>query len=210
MGLRDSQLRDRDIGLVMQALDQRKGRPAWAKVSDGSQGLRTLWGQWKRLSIQDGVLYRKWEDGAGLTSRWKVVVPSEKKKEVLFHVHDSPAAGHLGVSRPVERVRQGFFWVGIKRDVRRYCRQCDACTGQRLPNGAPKVPMQQYQVGSPMSRIGIDIQGPFPKSKSGNTVILVIEDYFSKWVEAVPLPNQEAVTVAKALTERWICARGPS
>ena len=59
-----------------------------------------------------------------------------------------------------------------------------------------------------MSRIEVDIQGPFPKTKEGNTVILVIEDYFTKWVEAVPLPNQEAATVAKALTERWICVWG--
>ena len=57
-------------------------------------------------------------------------------------------------------------------------------------------------------RITIDIVGPFSTSHSGNKVILVVGDYFTKWTEAYALPNQEAETVAKILVEEFICRFG--
>ena len=43
---------------------------------------------------------------------------------------------------------------------------------------------------------------------NGNKVILLIEDHFTKWYEAVPLPDQQATTMATALIEHWICRLG--
>jgi hypothetical protein len=33
-------------------------------------------------------------------------------------------------------------------------------------------------------------------------------DYFRKWPEAYGLPNQDAVTVSRALMENWVCCYG--
>ena len=41
--------------------------------------------------------------------------------------------------------------------------------------------------------------GPILESKSGNLYILTVCDYFSKWVEAVPLLSKHADGVAHAL-----------
>ncbi|XP_018563442.1 protein NYNRIN-like [Anoplophora glabripennis] len=68
--------------------------------------------------------------------------------------------------------------------------------------------MKQYNVGVPFERIAIDVAGLFPRSSSGNRYILVVMDYFSKWPEIYPIPNQEAVTVAEVLFENWICRYG--
>ena len=54
-------------------------------------------------------------------------------------------------------------------------------------------------VGTPFERVGIDLTGPHPKSKSGKVYILTCLDHFTKWAEAVALPNKETITVAKAL-----------
>ena len=40
---------------------------------------------------------------------------------------------------------------------------------------------------------------------SATTDVLVIQDYFTKWVEAFPLPNEQAVTVAEVLASEWVC-----
>ena len=48
-----------------------------------------------------------------------------------------------------------------------------------------------------MEWLAIDILGPLLQSKQGNKYILIAADYFTKWVEAYPLVNQEAVTVAE-------------
>ena len=41
-----------------------------------------------------------------------------------------------------------------------------------------------------------------------NKYLLIAMDYFSKWPEAYPLPNQEAITVAKVLVNEFFCRFG--
>ena len=41
--------------------------------------------------------------------------------------------------------------------------------------------------------------GLLPETSNGNKYILVAEDYFTRWVEAWPIPNQETKTVAEKL-----------
>ena len=45
--------------------------------------------------------------------------------------------------------------------------------------------------------------GPFPESPAGNTPILVVADYFTRWTETYPIPNQEATTVASKLMDEF-------
>ena len=52
-----------------------------------------------------------------------------------------------------------------------------------------------------MQLVAIDILGPLLESEAGNSYILVAADYFTQWVEAYPIPYQEATTVAKKLTD---------
>ena len=65
--------------------------------------------------------------------------------------------------------------------------------------------MTQYNVGAPMVRLGIDVMGPLPETETGNKYVLIIMDYFSKWPEAFPMPNQEAITVAEILVKEVVC-----
>ena len=50
--------------------------------------------------------------------------------------------------------------------------------------------------------------GPLPRSKRGNQYVLVIVDHFTKWTEAMPMPNQEAITVARKFFSEFICRFG--
>ena len=63
-------------------------------------------------------------------------------------------------------------------------------------------------VGDIFERVGIDLTGPHPRSRKGNVFILTYVDYLSKWAEAVPLPNKEMITVAKALIDKIFCRLG--
>lgn len=57
-----------------------------------------------------------------------------------------------------------------------------------------------------MERIALDILGPLPETPDGNIYILVVGDYFTKFVEAYALPDQTAETVADKLVHEF-CLR---
>ena len=62
----------------------------------------------------------------------------------------------------------------------------------------------------PFEVLGLDFMGPIlPHSPLGNNHILVITDYFTKWVEVIPLKTTSALVTAKALMDRVILYHGP-
>lgn len=63
-------------------------------------------------------------------------------------------------------------------------------------------------VGAPLECIGVDITCPHPLSSNGYRYILTIVDHFSRWAEAYPIRNQEAVTVARVLVNEFISRFG--
>lgn len=77
---------------------------------------------------------------------------------------------------------------------------CDSCqrSQRKLSIIAPEL--NPIPVVSPWHHIGIDFIGPIsPQSHQGNCYILTITDYFTKFVEAVPMQNRYAVGVAAAI-----------
>lgn len=65
--------------------------------------------------------------------------------------------------------------------------------------------MSTVQVGSPMEGISVDVVGPLNKTDSHNRCILVVQDYYSKCVEAYPTSNGQAITVAEKTESEWVC-----
>ena len=51
----------------------------------------------------------------------------------------------------------------------------------------------------PMEIIDIDTVGPFVTSDNGNTYIVTVIDWYTSWLEAYPVQNKEANTIAKEL-----------
>ena len=78
------------------------------------------------------------------------------------------------------------------------------CTKER-PLGKDQSTNGEYIVGSPVERIALDVLGPLPLTESGNKYIVVIADHFTTWVEALPIPEQEASTIAELLIKEVIC-----
>jgi len=75
-----------------------------------------------------------------------------------------------------------------------------------LFNYKTSAPTRQAPIGTvtasyPMQIIATDLVGPLPESDTGNQHILVVADYFTRYMEAFPLPNQEATTVARTLVD---------
>ena len=82
--------------------------------------------------------------------------------------------------------------------MQEWCKKCDECAS-RKGSRKPRGPLKIYNVGYPMETVAIDVLAPLLKTNCGNEYILIVQDYFTKWPEAFPLPNQQAITVAEVL-----------
>ncbi|GFS72214.1 retrovirus-related Pol polyprotein from transposon 412 [Trichonephila clavipes] len=96
----------------------------------------------------------------------------------------------------------------VRADVEQWCKSCDACSARKGPKIRSRGKLHRYNVGAPFERIAFDILGPLPRTASGNKYLLVVMDYFTKWPEVYPIPDQEAPTVAEAVVQHWISRYG--
>ena len=53
----------------------------------------------------------------------------------------------------------------------------------------------------PMQLVALVILGSLPEYDAGNSYIPTVADYFTRQMEAYSIPNQQAQTVAKKITE---------
>ena len=154
---------------------------------------------WHQLSLIEGVIFRKYAPGPTDDCVVVPILPAGLQKEALEQCHDIPSAGHQGSDKTLDRLRHQAYWVNMARDVERYCQECVRC--QQLKSTRPsRAPLQSIPVGKPWEMVAADIL-EVPISSRGNRYLLVVQDYFSKWVEAVPLPDQTAERIVKALVD---------
>ena len=206
--LRASQIADDDLRKIIAWKESCHSRPAWKDIYVENKAIKTYWSHWDRLSLRSGVLCRRWESETGDEVRWQFVIPSNLRKDILHELHTKETAGHLGVNKTLERVKDRFYWPGCTKDVKDWCRACDLCVSRERPTRTPRAPLRTYNVGAPLERVALDVLGPLPDSDRGNKYILIIGDYFSKWTEAYAIPNQEATTVARVLFEEFVARFG--
>lgn len=204
--MRQDQLDDPVIGVIMREVEEGI-KPAWKDISDRSPRYKALWSTWKSLHLRGGLLFRKCphhEDDI----EWQLLVPLGKRQDVFSHLHEHRTGGHPGAERTIKRISQAFYWEYMADDIEIMCRQCEECGKDKAPPKKSRAPLTQQISGAPLERVAVDLMGPLPKTSAGNRHIVVIGDYFTKWMEAYPIPNAEAETVAQVVVEQFICKLG--
>ena len=93
-------------------------------------------------------------------------------------------------------------------DIELHIRKCPVCSANMNPKKRLQAALKDYRVGAPIDRIGIDVLGPLPTSNQGNSYLLVVGDYFTRWIKAYPMPNQRAETTAHKLVHEFISRFG--
>ncbi|GBO17450.1 Transposon Ty3-I Gag-Pol polyprotein [Araneus ventricosus] len=206
--IQKAQLEDPAIKIILEKKLMSADRPSWQEIAPESPATKRYWALWDSLHLKDGVLYRRWESDDGRSCRWQLILPKSRIPEVLRETHDSASGGHFGVMKTLSKTRERFYWDRLRADVEKWCRECHACGARKGPKTRTKGRLQRYNVGAPFERMALDILGPFPVTTKGNRYVLVLMDYFTKWPEAIPIPDQEASTVAEELVRSWISGYG--
>ena len=123
--------------------------------------------------------------------------------------HDSTVGGHKGETKTYERVRERFYWKGMREDIRDYVRSCESCQKKKLVRQKTKVPMQITDTPTrAFEKVQIDLVGSLPVTESGNSFMLTWQDCLSKYSGAIPLSKIDAPHIAVAFAENFICIFG--
>ena len=138
----------------------------------------------------------------------QLVVPYSRRSQFLSMVHDDVLAGHFGANKTFQRLKDRFFWTGMKRDVEAWVSSCEACQSTKRNFDRDKAPITGMPiVDKPFSMIGMDIVIP-SVSHQGHTAILCVVDYLTRYAEAFPIKDQTAKTVADILITKIVCRHG--
>jgi len=142
----------------------------------------------------DGLLYK-----GDKLSEAKLVVPETLIRSVIQMHHDKVFAGHQGIKRTGDLLKLCYYWPNMHSDVEDYVKQCESCSKHKVGKN-PTAPLGELpETSYPFELTSLDICGPYPETKRGNRYLLTFIDHFSRYPEAIPLPRQDAPTVARAL-----------
>ena len=89
-----------------------------------------------------------------------------------------------------------YYWFWLREAVANWVKRCSVCTSNTRAPRKPGGQLGEMQVGAPLDRIGTDLLEPLPLTPCGNRYILVVQDYFTKWMEIYPVPDATAETCA--------------
>ena len=109
---------------------------------------------------------------------------------------------HLGIRKTKARVMLDWYWPRMTADIRPLVLRCQVCQQTKTVNSKTAGERQHLYVGRPWQQVSIDLCGPLPETDRRNTQILVLSDHFTCWVDAIPIHDGRAETIAAALDER--------
>ncbi|KAI5620950.1 hypothetical protein C0J50_19553 [Silurus asotus] len=182
-----------------------KRQPARRERANMNAKTLSLFRQWDKLKIMDGILYRVMQDPHSKHKRYQLVLPTSLKDQVLKGVHD--LAGHQGQARTIHLARQRFFWPGMGNDICNYIKCCQRCILAKAPKPSARAPLECIKTSMPMELVCLDFWTA-EDGKKRSVDVLVMTDHFTKLAHAFPCANQSAKQVARKLWDRVFCVYG--
>lgn len=124
----------------------------------------------------------------------RIVIPKVLRSRVLELAHE----GHRGIVKMKERLRSKVWWPGVDSDAERKCRECYGCQLVTKQTITPPVKITRMPE-MPWQDLALDLLGPMPTGEH----LLVLVDYFSRWVEVDIIKSTTSETIIKCLDKQF-------
>ena len=144
-----------------------------------------------QLRIENGIL----------TQSGRPVVPPSLIQTVVKEYHNT---AHFEVDKIYSLLKERFYWPNMFDYIRSFISACEACQKTKCDTSPPKAPLvKMFIPNAPMQFVSLDI-AYLPKDHSGYQYMLLVGDVFSKYIQAIPLKDQTAPTIADAFLKHWV------
>ena len=113
--------------------------------------------------------------------------------------HSTPEAGHVGKTRTIAKLRDRFFWPTLNRDATNFVKTCKVC---QLNQGQPRIATPHLRSIEPSDvffHIAMDLVGPVRKNREGESMILVVVDFCTRFAVTVGLKTTTSEDIVNAL-----------
>uniref|UniRef100_A0A2N9HB09 Uncharacterized protein n=1 Tax=Fagus sylvatica TaxID=28930 RepID=A0A2N9HB09_FAGSY len=128
-----------------------------------------------------------------------------ESQTVMKEAHSGECGEHQGKKRLYQLLLTlGYYWPTMKKDTADFVKSCHTCQLQANLIHTHPTSLQNMATPWPFHTWGLDLIGPINPSSGGYIWILVATEYFSKWVEAIPLRKATGAAVANFIREHII------
>ena len=125
------------------------------------------------------------------------VVPESDRSALLKEVH---SLGHFGTNVMVKAIHaKNKTWPFLAKDCLEFVQRCRQCQRNNIARQGYH-PLHTIYAHLPGEHMAVNLAGPFPEAgPEKHRYLLVLVDVCTRFVFLRPIPNKEAITVAKTL-----------
>uniref|UniRef100_A0A2N9HMF5 Uncharacterized protein n=2 Tax=Fagus sylvatica TaxID=28930 RepID=A0A2N9HMF5_FAGSY len=157
-----------------------------------------------RYFVEGGTLFRKGFHGEPLRC-----LSLSESQMVMKETHAGECGEHQGKKRLYQcLLTLGYYWPTMKKDAADFVKTCHTCQVQANLIHTHPTSLQNMATPWPFHTWGLDLIGPINPASGGYIWILVATEYFTKWVEAIPLRRATGAAVANFIREHIITRFG--
>ncbi|KAG7583597.1 Ribonuclease H domain [Arabidopsis suecica] len=157
-----------------------------------------------KFCLSKDTLYKR-----GVSDPYLLCIFGPEVEIVVREVHEGLCGSHSsGRAMAFKIKRMGYYGPTMITDCVRFAQRCKRCQLHAPLIHQPSELFSSISAPYPFMRWSMDIIGPLHRSTRGVQYLLVLTDYFSKWIEAEAYASIKDSAVNTFIWKNIICRHG--